>query len=222
MHLSWPPQIRRLKGFTMFALDLPGHGRSAGEGCRSIRGYAEATLAWAQAVGINQAVWIGHSMGGAVALEMALLHPGRVLGIALLGSAAGLRVNPKLIDLASSAATSGQAVEKIVRWSFSKQAPPRLVELTRNRMSETLPEVLLADLLACDAFDVTPQLSQITQPALVMCGTEDRMTPLDAARALAKALPHGRLQAIPQAGHMLMLERPDAVADLLRAFLETI
>lgn len=217
--LSWPPEIRRLRGFTVYAIDLPGHGKSPGVGCRSVEAYAQATIAWMQVTRLDQAVFAGHSMGAAVALTLALLQPERVRALALLGSAASLKVNPTLIELASSAATFARAVELIVRWSFSKQAPARLVELVQKRMAETPPEVLLADLLACDAFDASSQLSQVKQPALVLCGTEDKMTPLQAASSLAEALPNARLKPILHAGHMLMLERPDEVADLLAKFL---
>jgi len=218
-HLSWPPEIRRLRGFTVYAIDLPGHGKSPGSGCRSVEAYALAIIAWMQAVDLKQAVCIGHSMGAAVALTLALLQPERVRALVLLGSAASLKVNPTLIELASSAATFAQAVELIVRWSFSKQAPVRLVELVRKRMVATPPDVLLADLLACDAFDATSQLSKVKQPVLVLCGSDDKMTPLQAAHSLAEALPNARLQPILHAGHMLMLERPGEVADLLANFL---
>jgi pimeloyl-ACP methyl ester carboxylesterase len=72
-------------------------------------------------------------------------------------------------------------------------------------MAETRPAVLHGDFLACDSFDVTERLAEIQQPGLVVCGELDRMTPLRGGQFLADALPAGRLEVIPGAGHMVMV-----------------
>ena len=74
-------------------------------------------------------------------------------------------------------------------------------------MSETRPSVLLGDFLACNEFDETTRLSQIYQPVLVLTGEDDKMTPPRYAQFLADKLPHAELKIVPDAGHMLMLER---------------
>jgi pimeloyl-ACP methyl ester carboxylesterase len=86
-------------------------------------------------------------------------------------------------------------------------------------MSETRQGVLYGDLLACNAFNVTEQLGQIHQPALVICGEEDRMTPLRYSQFLAERLPGASLQIVPDAGHMVMLEKPQQVAEIWLSFL---
>lgn len=221
-HLSWPSEIRRMPGFRIFALDLPGHGKSPGGGQQTILGYTQAIVKWLEAVGLYKAVFIGHSMGSAIALMLALEYPERVSALALLGSAARLQVNPILLEEASSPATLSNAVDRIIAWSFSPSAPVNLTRLVAKRMAETRPSVLYSDFLACDAFDITHRIPRISQPTLIICGEHDRMTPLRQSQFLANSLPKARLEVIPEAGHMVMLEKPSEVASVLRRFLEEI
>ncbi|NTW97360.1 MAG: alpha/beta fold hydrolase, partial [Oscillochloris sp.] len=81
----------------VFAPDLPGHGRSAPPGRATVDGYVEFLFEFMDALGLERALLAGHSMGGAIALAAALARPGRVAGLALLGSSARLRVLPALI-----------------------------------------------------------------------------------------------------------------------------
>ena len=91
-HLSWPPQIRRLAGEKIYALDLPGHGKSEGSGRQSVDEYAEDVVAFMKELNIPAAVLVGHSMGSAMALTLALKYSKQVLGLGLLGSGPRLRV----------------------------------------------------------------------------------------------------------------------------------
>jgi len=221
-HLYWPSQIRRLPGYDVLAVDLPGHGKSAGRGLQSISAYTEALLAWLEAAGLHSAVFIGHSMGSAIALSLALDHPEHVLGLGLLGAAARMPVSPAILESTATQTTFHRAVAMVVKLSFSPQAPERLVELATQRMAETRPSVLHGDFLACDAFDVTARLSEIRQPTIVISGAKDRMTPARNAQYLANEIPNASFSIVEDAGHMVMLEEPDLVADLLLGFLEPI
>ncbi len=223
MHLYWPPEIRRLPGYRMYALDLPGHGKSdAMGGLQTISAYALRVLAWLDAVGISRAVFVGHSMGGAIALALATQSPEQVLGLGLVATGARLRVNLELLSNAASPTTFYKAIETLVGWSFGPQAPARMVELATQRFGEIRPSVLHGDLLACNAFDLSESLEQIQCPTLLVCGTEDRMTPLRISQLLAGKIPHTQLVTVQNAGHMVMLEQPQVVASALAAFLATI
>ena len=103
---------------------LPGHGKSAGSPQPTIAAYAAALLDWLQKLGLEQAVLVGHSMGSAIAMWLALERPDLVTGLGLLGSSARLAVNPALIAGASQADTFPQAVDTVIQWSFSHQHPP--------------------------------------------------------------------------------------------------
>ena len=221
-HMFWPSEVRRLPGFRVYALDLPGHGKSAGRGQQSITAYARSVLDWLAALNLHRAVFIGHSMGGAIVQTLALDHPEHVLGLGLVGSAAKLRVNPQLLENSASPTTFHIAVEEVVAWSFGPQAPEGLVELASKRMAEVRPSVLHGDFIACDAFDVTDRVTEIVQPAVVICGSEDKMTPSRNSQFLADSLRMARLEIIPGAGHMVMIEKPQEVADILTGFLADI
>jgi pimeloyl-ACP methyl ester carboxylesterase len=218
-HLYWPFNLRRLPGYRVYAPDLPGHGKSGSAGEQSIEAYAGALLDWLQAVELEQAVLIGHSMGSAIALWLALEKPERVTGLGLLGSSARLIVNPALIAGASQADSFLQTVETVIHWSFSAEAPADLTRLAARRMAEVPPGVLYADFLACNAFDMTARLDEIRCPTLVVCGAQDKMTPPGQAQFLAAKIPASRLEVVPNAGHMVMLEQPFVVAEILTAFL---
>lgn len=218
-HLQWSPQLRRLPGYRVFALDLPGHGKSGGRGLQSIQGYADAVVEWLQALGLWRAVFVGHSMGGAIALTLALDHPQHVSRLALVSTGARLRVHAAILDNAASESTYLNAVQTIIEWAFSSQAPPRMVELAAKRMAETRASVLYGDFLACNDFDVSERLAEIHHSTLVVCGVEDRMAPLRYSQFLAEHIPNAHLEIIPNAGHMVILEQPQAVANALLTFL---
>jgi pimeloyl-ACP methyl ester carboxylesterase len=223
MHLSWPSEVRRLPGQRVYALDLPGHGKSRESGGQqTIAGYARLVLHWLDSLKLHRAVFVGHSMGSAVALALALHHAERVLGIGLLGSGVRLRVHPDLLAAASSPTSFHKAVEALVSASFSAKTAPHLVELVKKRIVDTRQSVLYGDLLACNAFDVSQQITQVGRPALVMTGIDDRLTPIRYAQYLADAIPGARRCLVPDAGHMLMLEQPQAVAGAMEAWLKTI
>ena len=221
-HLFWPPAIRRLSGYQVYALDLPGHGKSYGRGFQSISAYGAAVLKWMAAIGIYRAVFIGHSMGSAISLSLALDHHEQVSALALFGGGARLQVSQILLDSTSNPTTFNNAVEKIAQWSFSPNSSQRLKELAAKRMSETRPSVLHGDFLACNEFNESGRIANISQPTLVLCGLEDKMTPPHYSKLLANNIPNAHLEIVPDAGHMVMLEQPQLATTAIEEFLSTI
>jgi len=219
--LSWPPQIRRLHGQRVFTVDLPGHGKSEGAGRQEISEYALDIIAFMKELKLRGAVIVGHSMGSAIALTLAVQHSKQVLGLGLLGSGAKLRVAPAILDLTANAGTFSNAVKLVINCSFSEQADSRLKELSIKQMLETRPPVLHGDFLACNAFNMMDELPRVKTRTLILCGAEDAMTPLKFSEALRDSIPGAQLEIVPDAGHMSMLEQPDAVAKSLEQFLNT-
>jgi pimeloyl-ACP methyl ester carboxylesterase len=84
------------------------------------------------------------------------------------------------------------------------------------------PSVLLGDFKACDAFDMQDQVGEIEQPTLIICGEEDQMTPVLFSQYLEEKIRGSRLELIPDAGHMVMLEKPEIVARLVADFLDEV
>jgi pimeloyl-ACP methyl ester carboxylesterase len=221
-HLHWPPEIRRLVGQRIFAPDLPGHGKSDGVGRQSVADYARCILDLLDALHIHKAIIIGHSLGAAIALTLALDHPRHVLALGLIGGGARLKVSPDLVENTASPATLPHALQVIAEMAFSPKIEPHLKLLAMQRMAATRPTVFHGDFLACNQFDVMDRLAKIHVPTLVLCGADDRMTPPRYSEYLASSIKHAQLVSIPDAGHMLMIEKPKAVADVLSTFIEGI
>jgi pimeloyl-ACP methyl ester carboxylesterase len=202
----------------VYALDLPGHGKSGGLGEQTISGYAKAVVDWLIGIGKSKAFFVGHSMGGAIAQTLALDHSEHVAGIGLVGTGSKLPVNEDLMAKLALPASFEGAVELIVKWSFGKEADEKLKAQGKEKMLETRPSVLLGDFQACSSFDVRERLAEIKAPACVVCGEEDKMTPLRFSETLAEKIKGAELTTVPEAGHMVMLERPEAVAKAVEVF----
>lgn len=216
--LSWAPNQRRLTNARVFAVDLAGHGKSPGM-FHTIQDAAAAVLDFLTALDLPPAVLVGHSMGGAIALMAALLAPQRVAALGLVATSARLKVSPQILEQTANPLTFADAIRTVIQASFSPQVDSTVRTLAAQRMAETPPPVLHADFVACNAFDVRSRLSEITCPTLILCGTADVMTPPRFSEAMAQAIPNARLHLIPDAGHMLMLEEPQVVAQHLQTFL---
>ena len=218
-HLYWPPEIRRLSGVRVFTPDLPGHGKSGNRGQQSIAAYAKLIAGWLEGLEISKAIFIGHSMGSAIALTLAVNYSQQVAGLGLVGAGARMRVRRDILDDCANPTTFHKAVDSLITGAFSQHANPRLVELATKRMLETRPSVLHGDLLACHEFDLTERLGEVQVPTLVVCGSDDLLTPLRNSQFLSGAIPVATLRVIPEAGHMVMLEKPLEVELVLQDYL---
>ncbi len=216
--LDWPPQLRRLDGVRVIALDLPGHDRSAPPGRTDTLDYARAVIALLDALDIRQAVIAGHSMGGAIAQQIALHVPERAAGLILIATGSKLPVDPalpqRIID------EPERTIDWIVERSWGPEAAGDMRALSRDRLRKMPPAILRGDYVACQRFDVRDQLDQIAVPTLVIGSAGDNMVPLKFSITLAERIPRVTLVTLDGAGHMIPLERPDAVAGAVRRWLK--
>ena len=216
-HRHWGRQLQGLNGVNRYAVDLPGHGGSAGGGQTSIAGYARVIVELLDVLRVDRATLVGHSMGGAISQYLALEHPQRVERLVLVGSGARLRVLPRLLQ--GLLQDFGSTVEMMLGLAYSSDCPPELVQLGRDEWLENEPSVVHGDFAACDNFDVTGRLGKISCPALVLCGEDDRLTPPKYAHYLQDSMPGASLTIIPNAGHMVMVEQPELVNQAIEEFL---
>jgi len=210
----WPPRLRRLAETQVYALDLPGHGHSDGAGRRTIAAYVQTLKAFVEALALPPFILMGHSMGGAIALEFALRHPDALTGLVLVGTGSRLRVNGTILEGLRNAfeATTAQLID----WMYTPTFPYRQRALAQLRANN--PQTLYDDFAACDLFDVRQQVTSLSLPTLIICGVADKMTPRKWSEALHQAIVGSRLQIVEGAGHMVMIEQPEAVTALVRAF----
>ncbi len=216
----WPADLGSLGGCRVHFLDLPGHGASPGPGADRVEPYAEALAAYVEAHGLQRVVVAGHSMGGAVALTLALTAPRWLIALILVGSGSRLRVMPALLDRLET--DHPGAVELILQALFGPAAPPAMVEAERQRYLATHWRLIRDDLLACDRFDVGARLGEIRLPTLVVTGGADVLTPPKYARFLVENMPGARLAIIEGGGHMVALECPAPFREAVAGFMERV
>jgi pimeloyl-ACP methyl ester carboxylesterase len=215
-HTIWGEQLRELApNFSVAALDLNGHGRSPAREGEGFQTYTEDVLAVLEALAMPTVV-VGHSMGGAIALMVALQRPKNLVGLGLVGTGAKLRVHPQILELCQT--DFERAIDFIVQWAFAEQSPPELRERARAQMRRTGADALFRDFSSCNTFDVMARLSEIALPTLILCGRDDKLTPVKYSEYLQQNIPTAQLKIIEGAGHMVMLEQPRAVTTALREF----
>lgn len=215
--LHWPPRLRRLPGHTVIAPDLPGHGQSAGQGADSIATYGTWVVAFLNALDIERAVLVGHSMGGAIALDVAYRHPTRVHALTLIGAGSTLPVAPSLF--AALQTDFAAATARLAQLVYGRGVTANEIAGYVAQLRAVDPQLLVDDLRACDAFDMRAQLGALAPPTLILAGAEDRMTPVALNQALHQGIRNSSLQIIDGAGHMVMREREAAVMAALDQFL---
>jgi pimeloyl-ACP methyl ester carboxylesterase len=221
-HLTWPPEIRRLAAERVFTLDLPGHGKSEGPGCQLVSDYADRVVEFLNKADLSRAVFVGHGLGGAIALILAMNHPERVAGIGLISTGECLPVSSSVLENAANSTTFILAIQSLVELMNFPETSRHLKDKTIKHLSSIRPSLFLGDLRACDQFDATNQLDGIKTPALVICGTNDQFSPLRYSKNLAAHISAAALQTVKDAGHLVMLEQPHRVAGILSVFLKTI
>lgn len=221
----------------VIALDLPGHGRSpqaTDPAARAMPGIVSAVLGTMDALDIARAHVLGYSMGGRVALSLALAAPERLAGLGLIGASPGIA---DLAERAARAAADDALAARLEReglpafvdhWMaqplFASQArlDPKLLAGERRRRLEQSPSALAESLRRLGTGRMPPlwdRLETLAMPCLFLAGAEDARF-LSIGRAMAERSGRITVRPVPGAGHAAQLEQPDWVADCVRSFLE--
>lgn len=161
-------------------------------------------------------VLVGHSLGGAVALELALRRP--ITGLILLNTGARLRVWQALLEGMEEAARSG-IPSAVSAAACQPETEPALIRHLEQVEAGVPPATALADWQAANHFDRLADIERISVPTLVCGGGRDLLTPPRYAQALATRIPGAHLATLPEAGHMMPLEQAPWVVGQIRQFL---
>lgn len=231
-HSVWALQSRSLghHGRAVLAVDLPGHGRSAGPALGSVEALADWVVALLGAAGIDRAVLVGHSMGSLIALEVAARLGEQALGLVMVGTAYPMKVSAALLDTALNDPL--KAIDMVNAFSHStlgaKPSAPspgfwlRGNARALNRRNQRAyaeaghGNLFHHDFGVCDRYaHGLEAATQVRCPAVFVLGERDQMTPPSATAALAKALA-ARAVHLP-AGHALMGETPQGVLAAIEA-----
>ena len=215
--LSWRRQTEDPSAkFRVIAVDLPGHGLSDGDGENNIQGYAWYVAAFMKSLDLNNVVLGGHSLGGAVALEIAMRCQDRVSALLLVGTGARLRVLPSIFSMIRE--DFGLAVQGMAAFLFGSDASPELIEEEKKLLEDNSADVMFKDFTACDSFDVMDGVASIRLPTLIVCGKEDRLTPPKYSEFLHERIDGSKMVFFDKCGHMPMLERSAEFNDSVSSF----
>lgn len=198
------------------ALSLPGHGKNENTLLPTI----EKMAAWVKeklSGHLPQSVALmGHSMGALVALEAAQ-HPS-VGTLLLLGAAAKMPVHPELLHQAG--ADPDTAADMILKWGISP-VNPLAIDIRTVLKGQMQFGTLANDLKACNAYQGGEAAAKKTpHPVLILSGLDDKLTKPADSQSLAEMLPRGEFHVMPDAGHMLMVEKPAETAKEINGFIE--
>lgn len=232
----WEPQVESFRvAHRVVAPDLRGFGTSPPRGAAtsravSMESYADDVAELLGELGIGSAVVAGHSMGGYVAFALARRHPELLAGLVLVATRAGAD-SPEAATGRRAAAEKvrqegREGVAALVEGMVPKMlAPgaddPDLLEAVRRFMASATPEGTIGALLGmAERPDSTPLLGEIEVPTLVVTGADDTLIQPAESEAMAAAIPDARLEILPDAGHLVAYEQPEAFDRVLGEWLE--
>ena len=208
------------KQWRVFRFDLPGHGGSPAHPAGSVSDLADRLLATLDALGVQRFGYAGCALGGAVGLELALRHPERVASLGLIAASPRFGTADEFRQRGVIVRTNG--LDPIARMSPDRwftsgfaAAQPAITEWAVQMVRTTDPGCYIAACEALAAFDVRSELGRIGVPTLVLVGSDDQVTGPAEARTLVAGIPDARLAVVPGASHLVPVEQPAAVTDLL-------
>ncbi|GEJ99720.1 bifunctional 3-oxoadipate enol-lactonase/4-carboxymuconolactone decarboxylase PcaDC [Streptomyces sp. NPDC003674] len=217
----WDRQIPELtKQWRVFRFDLPGHGGAPARPAPSVGELAARLLATLDAVGVQRFGYAGCALGGAVGIELALRHPERLASLALVAASPRFGTADEFRQRGVIVRTNG--LDPIARTSPDRwftggfaAAQPAITEWAVQMVRTTDPGCYIASCEALAGFDVRHELGRVGVPTLVLVGSDDQVTGPAEARTLVAGIPDARLAVVPGASHLVPVEQPGAVTDLL-------
>lgn len=213
----WDRVLSLLSGpGTATAVDLPGHPDGPVT-CDSIDRYVESVHGFISRAGRPPPAVAGHSMGGAIAISLALSHPEDVRALVLVDTGAKLGVLPETIEGLESSPL--ETVESLITPMSFFSLDLETARAARAALSLSNPGVFLNDYAACRGFDRRAEVARLSVPTLIVCGDRDRMTPPKWSHFLHASIQGSSLYFISEAGHMTPLEKPGPLARLVQEFL---
>ncbi len=216
----WPPALRRLSGYRVLAVDLPGHGRSAGIGLHMVEAYAQQVIELMANLKLSRAILVGTSLGGAIALHLGLEYPDLVQALGLISCFPSITLPPIWLEGLENPLTRTGALQNLEQHLLPPGTPRAVTDSVTQTFARQRPEVRCADWKAFSRFDARERLKSLQVPALWICGAKDPLLSPSSLRLL-RHLASNRLSVmiLPDVGHWAILEKPIEISAHLRAFL---
>ncbi len=227
----WEPQMDVLSAhFRVLRYDTRGHGKTqAPKGAYSFNLLALDAVALMDALDLEEAHWVGLSMGGMIGQALALSHPERITSLALCDTAAALPADAQAVWVERIRTAQGKGLAALVdgtmeRWftpPFLEMNPP-LVRRIRELFLSTPVDGYVGCSEAIRRLDHLERLQKIDRPTLILVGSEDQGTPVSASEAMKERIRGARLYVIPSAAHLSNIEQQEVFNRELVAFLKAI
>ncbi|MET9382725.1 4-carboxymuconolactone decarboxylase [Streptomyces sp. NPDC002928] len=217
----WDRQVPELtRQWRVFRFDLPGHGGAPAHPAGAVSDLTARLLATLDALGVQRFAYAGCALGGAIGVELALRHPERLASLVVIAASPRFGTADEFRQRGVIVRTNG--LDPIARTSPDRwftggfaAAQPAITEWAVQMVRTTDPGCYIAACEALAAFDVRHELARVGVPTLVLVGSEDQVTGPAEARTLVAGIPDARLAVVPGASHLVPVEQPAAVTDLL-------
>lgn len=213
----WPLAFKKNPIANYYAVDLEGHGKSAGKGLKTIQDYANFVEKFIEQLNLHSVILFGHSMGGAIALSLAIKNPTWLSKVVLLSTGARLKVHPIFLEKLKT--DFKHAIDQVLETIYGNSISPLIIKEARKYLLQFGSHKLLNDFNACNDFDLMNDLDRIEVPTLILAGENDQVTPLKYSEYLQQKIKHSIIKVIPQGNHMFFLEKPEEVKKALNDFL---
>jgi pimeloyl-ACP methyl ester carboxylesterase len=219
---GWRDSLSRLsERRRLIAYDFRGNGRSDQTDRElPIALLAADSLALLDHLEVGSAHVYGQSLGGMVAIEMALTHPGRARSLVLAATHAG---HAGAFHRLSWKVPKTKPFVMLYSRSFLQRHPERVArDLRAVQESPSAPGLQRRHWEAIFDFDAWDRVPRITQPTLILHGTDDRIVPVENARRLAELIPRAELHLLERAGHVYHWEQPEEADRAVIRFLDRV
>jgi pimeloyl-ACP methyl ester carboxylesterase len=210
------------RDFNVFIFELPGHGAAQSAELQDIGSCARWVKGALDELKVAKPFVIGHSMGAAVAMSLALQYPDLAKALVLVGASAKLRTPMLASAVEEMKKDFRRGMESFCDVVFAKAAPPGMKRLAVDEMMKSPPQVIVHDMAAVFRFDISGEARTIRGPTLLVCGDEDAGSPVEHSRYLADQIAGSRLAIVSGAGHLPMVERADEFNKKVEDFVRSV
>jgi pimeloyl-ACP methyl ester carboxylesterase len=179
--------------------------------------YVDVVHQLIKSLNYEKVILCGHSLGGAIVQQYYFTHPKDVSGLILFNTGGKLRVAPFILKSLKS--NYQEFLDSLPAGAFYRATPKETIELYIQETSKISADVTYKDFKICDGFDVLSKLSSIEVPCLIIVGKNDQLTPVKYSKFFHNSIKNSELHIINKAGHMVMLEKPNEVNQVIENFI---
>ncbi|MFX0012492.1 MAG: alpha/beta fold hydrolase [Candidatus Hermodarchaeota archaeon] len=213
----WKEQLNIDVNYKLITMDLPSHGESDEFDQLNLELYTNVVQKLITVLNLKHVIIAGHSLGGAVAQNLYFTLPNLISGLILIGTGGRLRVSPVILNTIKQ--NYQEYLKTLFIKAFSRKTDLKIIKEARQEASRVPASVTYSDFFICDKFDVLEKIELILVPCLIIVGRQDNLTPVKYSEFFHNKITQSDLQIIEDAGHMVMIEKPNEVNEVIKQFL---